>query len=1547
VANSLAELIENQITKLQNGKREVLDVWLDKEDKDEKNTNKKYFEFKDEKSSKFWEINLYNSSLTTCYGKIGTTGQISEKNFETEIKAEKEYHKLIAEKTKKGYVEIITTANENKPTETTVGKLVKFKDIKQSLPSETWAYSRGETNNNEFDDEWVYYIAEDIVVENLDLENLKETFANIDEDVFIVFVNGNLTAKNIFNEETDGCTGLVILGNLYCNNIVVGGQEIYVCGDLNVKEVFWGDYNHGDLVVKGKINVNILIDTDYSLPPQFYPESFGSENDSVKFRFSDELKDEFTIDDYQRVAQLFLEEVLQEKDEIDLDEIYGWNTFLSRYNVLEILKNRKSLLKSESEISRFQLNGYKELIEMCTENKEDQLEIHKIIDSFEKEEENQLDIDTFLQLSQLIEDEDLCFSLAFDWKASVEDVVTELDRFLDRNFNVKLDLPNEKDFINIEAYISDLFIDFDIPLRKNGFQLTFIENGTDAHFAVLHKTEDYKKVKDCIKKIGLNSYESEGAEHFDIDYLNVPTIFEEKYILNSKDLTIPAKTFDKVFEYFQDLDQNESRIFLHKSKAQVFVNKAHKRESDGAKVDKSIYFLTDDGAEIFFWYAPKSLMQKLTNKQNDFKILYKNINDNIFQYKPIFDVEGGVEIIDPLWTAFLETLERGIYFKKQFEEIVEIKEIQTILNYKMVQEKYPNSWTDADQMPWFGDSSYSFKQIEDDGYEGIRVAREIPNDDQDYDAESFYYWHHNTIEKGFLNYQANYYENSHEIYGMYYSSGSKRVPFYDYKLFQEAIKYWKKALITLPKENEDYLTAVKEEQYFIDLKKSLISKQKEERKQNYKVTKPFETIEIDGILFTLKDRNEAQDLLKVCIDFDENQVYDAFEMLSYDDPDQDYKSFFLVAENEVTAEKLDLNTYPPDNEEVYILGYIFQKNLTIESYINAENLDSSPALIVLGDIKATNIILSGNVFYFGNDLRCDSLIGEYNRGKLFVKGDTTAWLIYSDDMPLNFNQFVGIEAVISKYRPAISLLSKLQHEDGTIFYKRNYLPSTHFLSDIVFDHYLVKNENGDDDLIGNYFEEVIKQNGTLIDHDKKDIFEYKNFPNQLAEMVSKLLIHDDLKTSDSILDLTNQDFETFGFVKFDFDNRKYAQIEHVFKGFSIRMRSIFDIENKTFNIYLEYLDNDGDSEFMWEGDFTDTTFELKTVKHAVILTFQILSGIKKAVVLKNYLNDENDYSDNETTDNEDKGVSKIIFPNSFTQGNATSESIENLQNQYHFSSNYAAFLKTQNGFNAYDFEDNDNTNRNYLQKSNLKLDEYYQDLRSLFGANEIISENEDNIFKDYLLMIGEDKGGNAVVEVLHGKFKGYIGIIDHEMYAGSDNMEEFIEAFDLEDFEKSNIDEKTNMLCDEDIMMWFYAKNMQSFIENCLIFVDDEVRVIESKMTKEQKELTNEKTRNHLFLKEMYEDQYFPNNCVDMGKEILIDLCFQIEKTLPKSLEELYKLTHIATEKFNDLQEDFEDNDSEIETAARDCIGENFAFIANSYGFNEADTEELIATREW
>lgn len=110
--------------------------------------------------------------------------------------------------------------------------------------------------------------------------------------------------------------------------------------------------------------------------------------------------------------------------------------------------------------------------------------------------------------------------------------------------------------------------------------------------------------------------------------------------------------------------------------------------------------------------------------------------------------------------------------------------------------------------------------------------------------------------------------------------------------------------------------------------------------------------------------------------------------------------------------------------------------------------------------------------------------------------------------------------------------------------------------------------------------------------------------------------------------------------------------------------------------------------------------------------------------------------------------------------------------------------------------------------------------------------------------------------------------------------------------------------------------------------------------------ITNAKTRELSFLQPMYADSYFPTVCVDRVKQVLVSLCERIEEEAPADLEGLYRLTHAATEEINELEELFAEHDSEIETAAREAIGADFASIAAAYGF-DADVEELIATREW
>ncbi|KRB97054.1 WGR and DUF4132 domain-containing protein [Duganella sp. Root198D2] len=63
------------------------------------------FEFADNSSNKFWEVEQEGSDLNVRWGKIGTQGQSQTKSFADDAKCTAAMAKLIAEKTGKGYVE--------------------------------------------------------------------------------------------------------------------------------------------------------------------------------------------------------------------------------------------------------------------------------------------------------------------------------------------------------------------------------------------------------------------------------------------------------------------------------------------------------------------------------------------------------------------------------------------------------------------------------------------------------------------------------------------------------------------------------------------------------------------------------------------------------------------------------------------------------------------------------------------------------------------------------------------------------------------------------------------------------------------------------------------------------------------------------------------------------------------------------------------------------------------------------------------------------------------------------------------------------------------------------------------------------------------------------------------------------------------------------------------------------------------------------------------------------------------------------------------------
>ena len=67
---------------------------------------KKYFEYTDEVSNKFWEINLKKNQMIITFGRIGIKNPVCQlKKFDSNEEAKKYAERKIREKTNKGYIE--------------------------------------------------------------------------------------------------------------------------------------------------------------------------------------------------------------------------------------------------------------------------------------------------------------------------------------------------------------------------------------------------------------------------------------------------------------------------------------------------------------------------------------------------------------------------------------------------------------------------------------------------------------------------------------------------------------------------------------------------------------------------------------------------------------------------------------------------------------------------------------------------------------------------------------------------------------------------------------------------------------------------------------------------------------------------------------------------------------------------------------------------------------------------------------------------------------------------------------------------------------------------------------------------------------------------------------------------------------------------------------------------------------------------------------------------------------------------------------------------
>ena len=98
-------------------------------------------------------------------------------------------------------------------------------------------------------------------------------------------------------------------------------------------------------------------------------------------------------------------------------------------------------------------------------------------------------------------------------------------------------------------------------------------------------------------------------------------------------------------------------------------------------------------------------------------------------------------------------------------------------------------------------------------------------------------------------------------------------------------------------------------------------------------------------------------------------------------------------------------------------------------------------------------------------------------------------------------------------------------------------------------------------------------------------------------------------------------------------------------------------------------------------------------------------------------------------------------------------------------------------------------------------------------------------------------------------------------------------------------------------------------------------------------------------LGEMYQDEYFPDFLVDKVKNEIQKVIEFLENGETDTEVIQTKLDEVVCA-INELQDEFDENDSEIETVARDCIGETVEYILKWFNI-DIEIEEALRERDW
>jgi hypothetical protein len=233
-------------------------------------------------------------------------------------------------------------------------RLCPLADVATLIPADCWIAERLAEEPATLADETVLWIIGDVQVPELHLDTplasgsplralvaLASPGTTPKRPPFLILIEGHLQVDGALTcDDSDGTAHLIVRGNARMHHAVVGGQLLYVQGTMQVVDLLWGDYNHGELTVHGGLTARVALFTD-----EYHANITGHEQ--VEF-LMDEVRGVPHLAEFANeiAGIVFLPQLL---DGVD-DGEHSISNMLSRPRVVAAVRAGENVTRSSADI---------------------------------------------------------------------------------------------------------------------------------------------------------------------------------------------------------------------------------------------------------------------------------------------------------------------------------------------------------------------------------------------------------------------------------------------------------------------------------------------------------------------------------------------------------------------------------------------------------------------------------------------------------------------------------------------------------------------------------------------------------------------------------------------------------------------------------------------------------------------------------------------------------------------------------------------------------------------------------------------------------------------------------------------------------------------------------------------------------------------------------------------------------------------------------------------------------------------------------------------